>query len=82
MNSIFLTGGSGFVGTNLQSYLSQGYQFKNFRRGDQVDVKEDIVLHLAGKAHDTKNITNPNEYYQVNTELTKQVIDAFLQSTA
>ena len=82
MNSIFLTGGSGFVGTNLQSYLSQGYQFKNFRRGDQVDVKEDIVLHLAGKAHDTKNITNPNEYYQVNTELTKQVFDAFLQSTA
>jgi len=82
MNSIFLTGGSGFVGTNLQSYLSQGYQFKNFRRGEQLDVKEDIVLHLAGKAHDTKNITNPNEYYQVNTELTKQVFDTFLQSTA
>jgi len=82
MNSIFLTGGGGFVGTNLQSYLSQGYHFKNFRRGEQVDVKEDIVIHLAGKAHDTKNVTNSNEYYQVNTELTKQIFDAFLQSTA
>lgn len=82
MKSIFLTGGSGFVGTNLQSYLSNDFQFILFNRGQQVNINEDIVIHLAGKAHDTKNVANPDEYYQINTELTKLVFDAFLQSTA
>ncbi|MCA6486882.1 MAG: NAD-dependent epimerase/dehydratase family protein [Chitinophagaceae bacterium] len=82
MKSIFLTGSSGFVGTNLQSYLSSGFQFKNYNRGETVVVKEDIVIHLAGKAHDTKNVAQPEEYYQVNTELTKKIFDAFVHSTA
>jgi nucleoside-diphosphate-sugar epimerase len=43
-------------------------------------VKEGIVIHLAGKAHDLKKTSNPDEYYQVNTELTKTVFDAFLAS--
>jgi nucleoside-diphosphate-sugar epimerase len=37
---------------------------------------------LAGKAHDTNNVDRPGDYYEVNTELTKKVFDAFLQSTA
>lgn len=82
MKSIFLTGSSGFVGINLQSYLSSGFQFKNYNRGETVVVKEDIVIHLAGKAHDTKNVAQPEEYYQVNTELTKKIFDAFMHSTA
>ncbi|MCA6428422.1 MAG: NAD-dependent epimerase/dehydratase family protein, partial [Cytophagales bacterium] len=45
-------------------------------------VKDDIVIHLAGKAHDTKQIAEPEAYYQVNTELTKKIFDAFLHSTA
>ena len=28
---------------------------------------EDIVLHLAGKAHDLKQISNNNEYYKTTT---------------
>lgn len=39
-------------------------------------------MHLAGKAHDIKNITTPDEYYQVNTELTQKVFDEFLASEA
>jgi nucleoside-diphosphate-sugar epimerase len=39
-------------------------------------------MHLAGKAHDLKKTLNPEEYYQVNTELTKTVFDAFLASDA
>lgn len=45
-------------------------------------MQDDIVIHLAGKAHDTKNVAQPDEYYQVNTELTKKTFDAFLLSTA
>jgi len=82
VNSIYLTGSSGFVGTHLQSYLSSGYQFRPYNRGEAVFVQEDIVIHLAGKAHDTKNVVQPEEYYQVNTELTKKIFDAFLLSNA
>lgn len=82
MNSIYLTGSSGFVGTHLQSYLSSGYQFRPYNSGEEAFVQEDIVIHLAGKAHDTKNVLQPDEYYQVNTELTKKIFDAFLLSNA
>ena len=42
----------------------------------------DIVLHFAGKAHDLKKVSNAEEYYRDNTELTKKVFDAFLHSKA
>jgi nucleoside-diphosphate-sugar epimerase len=82
VNTIFLTGSSGFVGTNLQSYLLHDFQIRNHFRDEVPVVKEDIVIHLAGMAHDTKNVASYKEYYQVNTELTKQVYDAFLNSSA
>lgn len=40
------------------------------------------MIHLTGKAHDLKNVSNPDEYYEVNTELTKKIFDAFLVSEA
>jgi nucleoside-diphosphate-sugar epimerase len=41
-----------------------------------------IIIHLAGKAHDLKNVSKPQEYYEVNTELTKKIYDQFLSSNA
>ncbi|MDP2420255.1 NAD-dependent epimerase/dehydratase family protein [Sediminibacterium sp.] len=81
MNTIFLTGGSGFVGLNLIKYLESS-EFINYQRGAAFEINQDIVIHLAGKAHDLKKSSNPNEYYKVNTELTKKVFDAFLDSNA
>jgi nucleoside-diphosphate-sugar epimerase len=40
------------------------------------------VIHLAGKAHDLKNVSSPDDYYEINTELTKKVYDSFLASDA
>ena len=80
--TIFLTGASGFVGNYIKKYLSNQFQFFDFNRQEVFKIKEDIVLHLAGKAHDLKSVSNPDEYYEVNTELTKTVFDAFLASNS
>lgn len=80
--NLFLTGSTGFVGTNLISFLAHDYQIKSYKRNSVISIDQDTVIHLAGKAHDLKNTSNPDEYYQVNTELTKKVFDAFLTSNA
>jgi nucleoside-diphosphate-sugar epimerase len=40
------------------------------------------VIHLAGKAHDIKKISNFQEYYTINTRLAVKVFEAFLLSDA
>lgn len=37
----------------------------------------EAVIHLAGKAHDTKNKAQSEVYFNVNTELTKKIFDWF-----
>ena len=79
---IFLTGSSGFVGTSVLNYFGTE-NTRQHKRGDYLKIDSaSTVLHLAGKAHDLKNTSTPDEYYQVNTELTKKVFDAFLASEA
>lgn len=39
----------------------------------------DAIIHLAGKAHDTKNQAAAEVYFKVNTDLTKKVFDWFLK---
>jgi nucleoside-diphosphate-sugar epimerase len=79
---IFLTGLNGFVGKNLINYFDDRFQINSFQRNQKISITEDVVIHLAGKAHDLKNTSNSEEYYQVNTELTQNVFDAFLTSEA
>jgi nucleoside-diphosphate-sugar epimerase len=38
------------------------------------------MVHLAGKAHDLKEISNGSDYFEVNYELTKKLYDQFLAS--
>ena len=42
----------------------------------------DAIIHLAGKAHDTKNQTVSDVYFKVNTGLTQKIYDYFLKSKA
>ncbi|MEL7588474.1 MAG: NAD-dependent epimerase/dehydratase family protein [Prolixibacteraceae bacterium] len=42
----------------------------------------DAIIHLAGKAHDTRNQSNAQVYFDVNTKLTQKVYDYFLSSSA
>lgn len=39
----------------------------------------DAIIHLAGKAHDTKNKSAAEVYFKVNTDLTKKIFDWFLK---
>ena len=80
--TIFLTGAGGFVGNSIKKYLSNSIHYSNFKREEKIVIKEDVVLHFAGKAHDLKKVSKPDEYYKVNTELTQKVFDAFLDSHA
>jgi nucleoside-diphosphate-sugar epimerase len=77
---IFLTGSTGFVGTYLMRTLEGRFNFIEFSRNSELVINEHVVIHLAGKAHDIKDATNFEEYYKVNTELTKIVFDSFLCS--
>lgn len=81
---ILITGASGFVGQNILSYLN--YKCDCPTRDELKEGLDfsfyDVIIHLAGKAHDLKKATNADEYYDVNYKLTKKVYDAFLDSNA
>jgi nucleoside-diphosphate-sugar epimerase len=79
---IFLTGSSGFVGKSFLNYFNRdNVRVSSRGKTSKIDGAE-VVIHLAGKAHDLKNTSTPDDYYQVNTELTKEVFNAFLVSDA
>lgn len=42
----------------------------------------DAIIHLAGKAHDTKNKAEADVYFKINTGLTQTIYDYFLASQA
>jgi nucleoside-diphosphate-sugar epimerase len=82
-----VTGASGFVGRNLFNAF-ENHKCINLVAWDrskdfssQIIAKEGII-HLAGKAHDLKKVSDSEDYYLVNTELTKTCFDAFLKSSA
>jgi nucleoside-diphosphate-sugar epimerase len=83
---IELTGATGFIGTNLQAYLNSSNEVllisARYNSNQTFEIIGNALIHLAGKAHDLKIVTNPQEYYEANFELTKQVFDSFLLSNA
>lgn len=96
MRKLIITGITGFVGQNLNNYLKEGFEVigvsrmlnkeNNFISYQEINNRYlnefDAFIHLAGKAHDLKNVSNKNEYYEVNTELTKKIFDSFLISNS
>jgi nucleoside-diphosphate-sugar epimerase len=80
--SIFITGHTGFVGQSvLASFTDKEFTLWDRKEDIKIETKT-VVMHLAGKAHDLLNSSAIEEYYEVNTHLTKKVFDAFLVSDA
>lgn len=81
---ITITGASGFVGQNLNDYLKNVYKINvlsiRYKPNQKIVLKGDVVIHLSGKAHDLKKVSVPQDYYESNFELTKQLFDSFLTS--
>jgi nucleoside-diphosphate-sugar epimerase len=71
-------------GLDIISPLKDGVKFtfgwNHLDGGDIPNV--DAIIHLAGKAHDTKNKSAAEVYFNVNTDLTKKIYDYFLNSSA
>ena len=84
--NILITGIHGFAGSNLISGLKQyntiygldilspqkdgvvkTYGWNELERIPPVDC----IIHLAGKAHDTKSQTNAHLYFEINSGLTE-----------
>jgi nucleoside-diphosphate-sugar epimerase len=79
---VSLTGSSGFIGKYLFVYLSRYFETTKINRNNIKIGKTDAVVHLAGKAHDLKNSSSPIEYYKANTDLTRDLYEAFLASNS
>ena len=95
--NILITGIHGFVGSNLVQALKANHTIygldivapqkegvtKTYSWADLETIPAvDVVIHLAGKAHDTKNQTNAQVYFDINTGLTQRIYDWFLSSNA
>lgn len=94
---ILITGLHGFVGSSLTEYLKKEHQIFgldiidierdgvvktfNWNALDEIPTI-DAIIHLAGKAHDVKNTSNPDEYFKINVGLTQIIFDFYLKSGA
>ena len=95
--NILITGIHGFVGSNLVSALKEHHTiygldivspqkdgvFKTYGWNELDQIPPiDCIIHLAGKAHDTKCQTTAHLYFEINTGLTQKIFDWFLTSHA
>ncbi len=87
--NLVVSGSTGFVGKNLITYLKKSALDTIPLTTDELTCgrfekigKCDVIIHLAGKAHDIKMVVQPDEYYHVNYELSKRLYDSFIKSDA
>ena len=86
--NILITGCHGFVVQNIVPYLeAKGHTVYGLGRTgtytwtdltDDSLPQVDAIIHLAGKAHDTKNQTEADVYFKVNRDLTLKVFAYFM----
>ena len=69
-------------GLDIVSPIKEGVRFTfswDFLEKENEIPEVDAIIHLAGKAHDTKNQSAADVYFKVNTGLTQKIFDWFLK---
>ncbi|NMB48972.1 MAG: NAD-dependent epimerase/dehydratase family protein [Bacteroidales bacterium] len=94
--NILITGINGFVGSNFtekwkEHHILYGLDITQNPKDGMIAIynweqlteipETDAIVHLAGKAQDTKNESEAAEYFAVNTGLTQKIFDYFLESS-
>lgn len=82
---IAITGATGFVGKYLSNYLNSNFEIARTSLRDSnwkehLPADTNVIIHLAGKAHDIRNVSNSHDYFSINRDLTIELFDYFLQS--
>ncbi len=95
--TILITGINGFVGTNFTCSWSKRHKLfgLDIKQPDKEGVEQifgwdnldnlpplDAIVHLTGKAHDTKNKRLTHSYFDINVGLTQKIFDYFMESDA
>lgn len=85
---ILITGASGFVGKNLSTFLQNKglaivpISLRNDGWENNIQKNSGVIIHLAGKAHDTENTSAEEEYFKINRDLTIKIFEEFLNSNS
>jgi len=68
------------VGDECDSAYSRSFTWQQLGEIPWSEVY--AVVHLAGKAHDTKNTSDAQSYFDINTGLTKKILEEFSRKDA
>ncbi len=94
---VVITGCNGFVGSLLYDSLHRDFELfgvdipgegsfpaNKVFGWDELHLlpAANAYIHLAGKAHDTRNTAQENEYFAINLGLTQTIFDHFLTTNA
>ena len=74
---IVITGGSGWLGSHLKKYFVNAINYDIKENNNILDFTPpnncDLIIHLAAKPGVRESIHNPEKYWNVNVEGSKQV---------
>ena len=62
------------IAKGIVTAYSEFYTWDDLGKIDWTSI--DAVVHLAGKAHDLKNVSNPQSYFDINVGLTEKIFNA------
>jgi UDP-glucuronate 4-epimerase len=83
MKTILITGHLGFIGKKLFSFLQKKYKVIGLDIKEHNDILDcelpdcDVVIHLAAKTGVRESLTNHADYWRVNVDGTRRILEHY-----